>query len=165
MENPEEMNKDRFLHLVRTERTMWEEILSQVPQDRMSEPGVAGDGEWSVKDIIVHISWYEREMIGVLKNRKLVGSDLWQKSTDDRNAILYEQNKDRSLDAVLEDERRTFASLLPLLEALTETDLHDPNQFDYMPLEWVPWKIFADNTFEHYQHHRPQIEAWLSRGK
>ncbi|TMC56864.1 MAG: ClbS/DfsB family four-helix bundle protein [Chloroflexota bacterium] len=57
------MDKATFIEGLRNERAGWEALLAQVGKERMLEPGAAG--AWSVKDIIAHIMWGEREMIGV----------------------------------------------------------------------------------------------------
>ena len=59
----------------------------------MTTPGVVG--KWSVKDLVAHITWSEREMVGVLAARALAGSDLWSLTNDERNEIVYQQNRDR----------------------------------------------------------------------
>ncbi|MDE0217922.1 MAG: hypothetical protein OXJ90_01530 [Spirochaetaceae bacterium] len=45
-------------------------------------------GCWSGKDIVAHVIWYEREMVGVLKSRVLAGSDLWALPVDERNSAV-----------------------------------------------------------------------------
>ena len=87
------MNKSEWLDTLQTERAQWEALLVQVGEARMTQPGAAG--EWSVKDVIAHVTWFEREMVGVLRARALVGSDLWNLSRDERNAAIHEQNRDR----------------------------------------------------------------------
>jgi len=63
----EPVTKVRLLDMIRTARAEWDGLLSQVDETRMTQPGVAG--EWSVKDVIAHITWHEREMIGMLRAR------------------------------------------------------------------------------------------------
>ena len=64
------MNKREFIDRVKSERERWNELMARVPADLMLNPGVEGD--WSAKDILAHVMWYEREMIGMLKARALV---------------------------------------------------------------------------------------------
>ena len=70
------MNKAEFIDRVKTGRSEWIELLLMVDADLMLEPGQ--EGEWSAKDILAHVMWYEREMLGMLKARALIGSDLWE---------------------------------------------------------------------------------------
>lgn len=127
----------------------------------MTEPGLAG--EWSLKDIIAHVTWGEREMVGVLEARALVGSDLWNVSTDERNAAVYEQNRDRPLGDVLAEAQEIHAQLFTALEMLTDEDLNDPQRFQDMPADWIPWKLIAGNSYGHYDEHSPSIRAWLEQ--
>ena len=133
-------------------------MVGLLPRD-YDQPGVAG--EWSLKDIIVHIAWFENEMVGMLERRALVGSELWNLSQAERNQAIYLQNKSRSLNDILSDSRHTYTRLLGLLEGLKDTELHDPTCFKDMPADWLPWRIIADNTYLHYQDHAQDMQVWL----
>jgi len=79
--------------------TAWEAMIGQVEEEQLVSPGVVGD--WSLKDIIAHITWHEREMVGLVKAHALVGSDLWNLPTDERNAAIYKEVRDLPLEQVL----------------------------------------------------------------
>ena len=64
------LDKQQFLNTMRSERRRWEAEFSGVSEERLCQPGAAG--EWSVKDVIAHITWHEREMIGALQARALI---------------------------------------------------------------------------------------------
>jgi hypothetical protein len=156
-----QMTLAAFLDSLRSGRAEWEALLAQIGADRMTQPGVEGD--WSIKDIVAHVTWHEREMLGVLRARALVGSDLWNLSTDERNAAIFEQNKDRALDDVLEESRQIFPQLLELAAGLSAEELNDPRGFSEMPEEWSPWELVASNSYTHYPDHIASIRAWLDR--
>ena len=158
-----EMNKAIFLEMLQTGRAQWEASLSEVDEARMTEPGI--EAGWSIKDLIAHIAWYEREMAGILQARALVGSSLWILPNAERNAAIFDQNRDRSLQEVLSEAQRVYAELLQATQSLVEEDLIDPNRYQAMPADWVPWKVFADNSYEHYTAHIPAIHAWLAAQK
>jgi uncharacterized damage-inducible protein DinB len=150
-----------FFDSLRSGRAEWDALLAQIGADRMTQPGVEGD--WSIKDIIAHITWHEREMLGVLRARALIGSELWSLPTDERNAAIFEQNKDRALDDVLEESRQIFPQLLEVAEGLSDEELNDPRRFAGMPEEWSPWELVASNSYTHYPDHIASIRAWLER--
>jgi hypothetical protein len=150
-----------FLDSLRSGRAEWEALLAQISTDRMTQPGVEGD--WSIKDIIAHVTWHEREIEGVLRARALVGSELWDLPLDQRNAAIFEQNRDRPLNDVLEESRQVFPQLLELAESLSDEDLNDPHHFQGMPEDWLPWGLVADNTFTHYPDHIASIRAWQNQ--
>jgi hypothetical protein len=153
------MNKAIFLETLQTGRAQWEALLAKVDQTRMTETGI--EGEWALKDILAHIAWYEREMVGILQTRALVGSSLWVLPNAERNAAIFDQNRNRSSSEVLSEAQRVYAELLQAAQSLAEEDLIDPSRYRDMPADWFPWKVLADNTYEHYAAHIPAIRAWL----
>lgn len=155
------MNKTEFLDALQTGRGEWDAVLAQIGAARMTEPGI--EGEWSVKDIIAHVTWFEREMVGVLQARALVGSDLWNLGQDERNAAIYEQNRQRPLDDVLTETQQVFKQLIQLAQTLDDQDLNDPTRFADMPADWSLWKIIAGNSFAHYRAHASDLRQWLDK--
>ncbi|MCX5970935.1 MAG: hypothetical protein NTV14_05460 [Coprothermobacterota bacterium] len=67
------MTKADFLDLVREEHQRWESALAEIPLEEMEVAGVASGGNWMVKDLIAHLSWYQREMVGVLQTPNIPG--------------------------------------------------------------------------------------------
>src|SRR5215472_12607143 len=122
-----QMNKRIFLDTLHTVRAQWEELLAEVGEARMTQPGVAG--EWSVKDIIAHVTWPEREMVGIVQARALVGSELWDLAQDERNAAVAAQQGDRPLHEVLAEERQVYRQLLEAVQDLSDEELLDPSHF------------------------------------
>src|ERR1041385_6081116 len=100
------ITKAELLTRIRADRAKWEVLLAEIPSEWLTEPGVTG--EWSVKDIIAHISWGERENIGVVRAHAVVGSELWQLSEDERNAAVFEQNRSRSLEEIVSESSHVF---------------------------------------------------------
>ena len=155
------VNKTQLLDMIRIARAEWEALLAEIPPAWMTEPGV--EGEWSVKDVIAPIAWGERENLGVAQARALVSSDLWQVAEDERNAAVFEQNRDRDLHDVLAESRHVFQQYLEAVDALSEEDLNDPRRFQGLPEGWRPWRILYDPT--HYHVHAQPIRAWLQLRK
>ena len=151
-----------IIEKVKHERATWEVLIEQIEQERFTQPGVAGS--WSVKDIIAHITWHEREMVGLVKAHALVGSELWNLPTDERNAAIYDEISEQPLEQVLEESTQVSQQLIDMLPSLTDQDLTNPESFPGMPPDWQPWMIIAQNTYEHYQDHIPDIERWISEG-
>ena len=153
------MKKEEVITRVKTERSRWSDIIARIDDDMMQKPGV--EGHWSVKDIFAHVVWYEREIVGVLTARAFVGSDLWALPLDERNAGVYEETRNMTLEEVRAESARVFPQLLELLEALPEDAYDDASCFPGMPAEWEPWFIIAGNTFNHYPDHTESIRQLL----
>jgi predicted DNA-binding transcriptional regulator YafY len=56
MEEP--MTKEKLLEELRSSRQEWKALLAEVGEDRMTQPGAAGD--WSVKDVAAHLNTFVR---------------------------------------------------------------------------------------------------------
>lgn len=153
------MDKATFLETLHTARAEWEALLAEVGEARMLEPGATG--EWTVKDVIAHVMWCEREMVGVCEAHALVGSDFWNLTNEESNAIMVAQYRETPLQDVLVEERQVYDRLLAVLQTLSDEDLNDARRFRDMPVEWVPWQLIAGNASQHYGDHMPPIRAWL----
>lgn len=151
------MDKVTFISTLQQARAQWEAELAQMDEQRLLQPGIVGT--WSVKDLIAHVSWYEREMVPVIRLRVFSGSEWWALPTDERNALIYQQNNQRPLQEIVQEGQRSYAELVEALQSLSDDDLNDPHHFREMPEDWVPWQIFAGNSSEHYQDHLPALHA------
>jgi uncharacterized damage-inducible protein DinB len=155
------MDKTLFISTLRKAREEWEDLLAQVSEEQRLQPGAAG--KWSVKDVIAHVAWGEREIAPVMRTHVLAGSELWNLSDDERNEIVYQQNRDRSWHEIMNEEQQAYADLLAAAQTLSDEDLNDSHRYKQMPEEWVPWQLYAGNTFNHYQDHMPSIREWLAQ--
>lgn len=52
------MTKARLLAELRAARGEWDTLMAAVGEERMTEPGAAGD--WSVKDVIAHLTSFDQ---------------------------------------------------------------------------------------------------------
>jgi uncharacterized damage-inducible protein DinB len=155
------LDKERFIERVKQGRARWDALIAQIDDKRALQPGASG--EWTVKDVMAHLTWHEREMLGVLKTRVLAGSEWWNLPLEQRNQKIYEENRLLPLSKVRADAQDVFGQLLQELEALAEEDLHDPGRFDEMPSDWRPWKLLAENTYEHYADHFLSLQEWFKK--
>jgi len=150
-----------FLEKMRAARTEWDTLLNGISSTRMVEPGAYGD--WSVKDVVAHVTWYEREMVDLLRERSLDGSELWLLPHSERNEAIYRENSDRSLDDVLGEAKRVYEQLVAQVQKLSNEDLSDPARFANMPEDWVPGDVLAENSYRHYPDHITELREWLEK--
>jgi uncharacterized damage-inducible protein DinB len=152
------VSKNKVLDLVLFWWGEWKKSLFLVPSERMNEPVV---GSWSVKDIIAHITWHDREMVGVLKTRRLCGSEWWDLPLEDRNQRIFEQHHSQPLGEVVQEHEQVHRQLLEQLERLDDHDLNDPSRISEMLPGLKPWMLLEDNTWAHYMNHTETLWAWL----
>ncbi|MFL5802450.1 MAG: DinB family protein [Roseiflexaceae bacterium] len=148
------------LGLIRLRRGVWEQVLASIPRERMAE---IVSGAYSIKDIVAHLTWYDREMVGVLTARKLAGSEWWDLSTDERNQQIFDQHRGQPLDAVLQEHDQVHRALITQIERLDDQDLNDPSRISEMLPGWKLWALLEGNTWIHYLAHTEMLWAWLDR--
>jgi uncharacterized damage-inducible protein DinB len=153
------LSKTEVLRLIRYWRGRWEEALSSIPRRQMVEPAV---GDWSVKDIVAHITWHDREMIGLLKARKLVGSPWWNLPLDQRNQNIFEQHRDLPLEDALREHDEAHRTLLDEIARLDDDDLNDPDRIGEMIPGYNLWMLLEENTWAHYLDHTEALWGWLA---
>jgi uncharacterized damage-inducible protein DinB len=144
-----------LIEAIEAARESWDRALEQVPASSM-ETRMSAAG-WSVKDVVAHVVWHELEMIELVESRALAGSDWWAIPTDERNAKIHAQSVDRPLDEVLEEAEDAYQRMMKALATLSDEDLNDPSRFQDMPEDWKPWRLLANNTYEHYLRHVGQV--------
>ena len=155
------MSKADLLAAMETGHQDWQVLLATVGEARMYTPGAQGD--WSVKDIVAHVAWYEREIAGVMRAHALVGSEHWNLGTHARNELLAAATRDQPAAVALAAEQTAYAELAAAVAALDEADLTDAGRFRDMPAGWQPWTLVAENSYLHYPEHIQAIRAWIER--
>lgn len=145
----------------------WSALMQVVERLKPEQATLPDAGGWSVKDNLAHLAEWEQFMIDCyLRGRpahEVMGLD---KSTYEKmdetsqNAVLYERNKGRTFEDVLQGLKRSHEQVLAVLEEMAFADLMaqlDPDDPEKRPiLLWV-----MGNTYEHYQEHRLTIEAFV----
>jgi len=156
------VTNDGLLATIEADRDRFDRVLQSVPPDLLTEPILPGG--WSVKDVLAHIAWGEREGIGVVRARALVGSDLWNVPEDERNEAVVRESRSRGLDEVLAEYRAAFGDYVSAISGLSEDELNEPSHFDGLSEGipgWRPWRVIYDPG--HYDHHGQAIASALER--
>ena len=153
------MEKSDLIRRVKSARGRWDDLLAQVDDGLALKPGA--EGKLSAKDLVAHVTWYEREVVGMLRSRALDGSGLWALGPDERNAAIHEQARGMSLEDVRAESVSVFTAFIEQLELLPADAYHDASRFSNMPPDWVPWKLIAGNTIWHYPDHTGAISRLL----
>lgn len=152
------MKKAELLDSIRSRRREWDEALAGVAEERNQVAGASG--EWSVKDVVAHVTWWESQTADMIQTKTLSNDKIWQMPQDARNHAVYMENRDRPLDEIREESRAAFLWLIASIESLEDHDLADPGRYRNMPSEWTPWRVIVANSYAHYYQHIPDIRAW-----
>ncbi len=155
-----EMDKATLIRNIEESRLEMEELLTQLSETQLTTPGVAGG--WSVKELLSHISYWERDTIDVLQAAArgetpyLTGEE----QNDARNAEAVARNGDRSMAEVMAQYYHTVDTLIETIRAFPDADLFEPDRFPWRngrPL----WRLVAGESYNHEREHREQIQVLL----
>jgi uncharacterized protein (TIGR03083 family) len=160
-----QITKASLLHELRAARAEWDELLAEVGEERMTEPGAAGD--WSVKDVIAHLTSYSRWFVNASEAHfrgelpPLDGTE--DMDFEQRNLFFHQQTRDRPLADLQAESQQVFSRLLEVVEAHSQEFLTQPQQFEGVPEPVLVWKMLEGDNYEHYREHMRSIRAWLAQ--
>jgi hypothetical protein len=157
------MERADLLERLRFGRREWDELIAAVPRERMLEP--VWQGGWTIKDLVAHVDFYEWWVAEFIRTRDwpVVDPSLQIAELEPRNLAIYELNKDRDLDEVLNASAGIHQGMVDAITGLTDDEYIDKNLLGNPPDDdWSVAKMVEGNTFDHYPQHIPQIREWLS---
>ena len=158
---------DKSTMLAQTNRAWWrlQKALAGLAQIEMT--GIHIENNWTVKDIIAHITFWERNLLDWLRQAEqgqspnLPAAGFTDEIIDRMNEENYHKHAQRFIHDVLADAAEVHEALMDALLRLPE----DPDDARYKV--WhngkPPWALIAGNTYAHYEEHLQSIEAYLNR--
>ena len=155
------MNKENIINELTKSRENILEGIQDLSDQEMGTPGVIDD--WSVKDVLVHLTRWEAELVKLLWQAKQgitpSTAHFGQESVDDINTRWHAESRSRPLESVLNDFLGVRNQTIRRVEVLTEKALIDPSNFPWLEGEPL-WKWIAGDSFEHEAEHKAQILTW-----
>jgi hypothetical protein len=137
-----------------------ERMCASLSEVEMTARGV--EGEWSVRDILCHLSAWEKYLLDRL-GMVLTGQPPRypvMTSWDDVhrfNAQVYADSKDRSPASVVIEFRSLYRGVMTVLEAMSDDQLSQPYSYDFPDDGLNLLQLIWANTCEHYREHRIAI--------
>ncbi len=156
------MTKEELLDILDKSREEFMDSIDELSDETLEQPGVVG--EWSIKDLMVHLSLWEAELIKLLwqarQGQKPTTIHFMPATDDEINARWYEETRERPLDRVLDDFEAVRRQTIRRVGSFSEKDLNDTQRYPWQ--KGVPlWKWIANDSFEHEKEHLEQIKTWL----
>lgn len=161
------VTRDELLNELRAARAELLEVLESIPEAERETPGACG--EWSLKDVLVHLNHWEGETITLLYTLKR-GAPITSILLDPKldvdacNARWVAMAKERPWERVWSDFQGVHTQLLRRVaefsdEQLFQAGLHP--KLGKTPL----WRIIAVCAFEHEREHAEGLRAWQKQIK
>jgi hypothetical protein len=162
-------DKTQLLEWIAASRAELDAVVAPLTASQMVAPGA--EGELSVKDLLAHVSWWERRTLRALEYAargeappKLAAEGEGEAGVNRVNAQTFQTNRDRPLDDVRTEYARSGRDLLAALDGYSEADLFDEEGFTRI-LEFPALYLIAGDTYLHYPDHVASIRGWLDAGQ
>ena len=147
------MNREQLLSRLDTAWAAFQTSYAGLASSRLTEPGVAGD--WSVKDIIAHVTWWEEEALRhlplIMTGDRPPRYSVTYGGIDAFNAMMAERKRDLSLSDVLTQQDDTHRRLIDFIQSVPEDQLTRETRFR---------RRLRLDTYSHYPIHTKTIEEW-----
>lgn len=146
---------DRGELLTRLEKTwsIFQESYAGLSDLQLTEPGVTG--EWSVRDIVTHVTTWEQEALThlptILKGEKPPRYSITHGGINAFNRAMTEQNRSLGLAEVRRQAKDTHRRLLSFIETVPEDQFRSETPFRH--------RLRLD-TYSHYRKHADAIRKW-----
>lgn len=160
------MTRDEIITALDTTRNDFLAAVDGLTDDQLQEPGVNGD--WTVKDMMYHISLWEAELVTLLwqvaSGMSPTTVHFTQTHFDQTNQQWYLQGKNRTLEMVRQDFVSVHNQVKRRLVDFSEEDLNADQRFSWQR-EHPLWEWVGSDSFLHEPEHTAQVLAWRkSRG-
>lgn len=147
------MNRSQLLKRLDKAWEAFKDSYAGLSEDELMRPGVTGD--WSVRDMIAHVTWWEEEALThlplILEGGKPPRYSVTYGGIDAFNAQRTEQNSTLSLAEVLRQQDDTHRRLVEYLLIVPEDQLSQETRFRH--------RLRLD-TYSHYPIHAEAIRNW-----
>jgi hypothetical protein len=150
------MRREQLLQRIDTAWTAFKDAYAGLSNEQLREPGVVDD--WSVKDILAHVTTWEEEALKYLPLILVEGRPPRYSATyggiDAFNAQMAKEKRDLSLSEVLRQLDDTHDRLVAYVKSVPEDQFTRETRFRRR-LRW--------DTYSHYPIHTASIRAWRER--
>jgi hypothetical protein len=154
-------DKPELMSAIEREWNLLINVVEKLTDQQMSTPD---EGGWSPKDNLAHLSEWMKALIGIhmdhRPNHEVLGvSEDVTKGWDMEiiNPVLFERNRNRSKQDVIDELGQVYKRLTAKLESMTFEDLmkpgHDEDPEKHPLLLWI-----LGDTTDHFSEHRKTIE-------
>lgn len=151
------MKKQQLLDKLQQSWKSFIESYAGLSDAQLLQPGVTGD--WSVKDILAHVSWWEEEALKhlptILQGGRPPRYSVLYGGIDAFNAQMTELKRGLSLDEVRQHLEDTHNKLVGYITGVPEEQFTSETRFR---------RRLRLDTYSHYPIHTRAIREWRARG-
>ena len=158
-------DKPELMSAIEREWKLLMNVAEKLTDEQMTTPD---EGGWSPKDNLAHLSEWMKALMGVHLDRRPshevlgVSEDVTEGwDMEIINPVLFERNRNRSRQDVLDELKQVYGLLTAKLESMTFEDLMKPRHADDPEKRPLLLWVLGDTT-EHFSEHRETIEKAIN---
>ena len=140
---------------MRYKRKHWDYLIDSVIEKGLENEILSEI--WSFKDVICHVTWYDKELVKALDTKSIVGSNFWNVSVSQRNDTIFNDTQKITLDEILKESKTTFNTLVKKIEALKDEDLNSDEYIKRKSDKRITWDFIGANNFWHFEDHEDAL--------
>ena len=141
----------QILKKIRYNRKKWNALIEKIIEKGLSKERISH--KWFVKDVIAHITWYEKELLEALEDRSIAESEFWNMSVEDRNEMIFNKTQERTFNEILKESKSAFDDLITKIEAMSNEELNSDVFIKRKSDTRITWDFIGGITFWHYEDH------------
>jgi hypothetical protein len=150
------VNRQQLLNRLDAAWVAFQASYAGLSSARLVEPGVTGD--WSVKDIIAHVTWWEEEALRhlplIIAGGRPPRYSVAYGGIDTFNAMMAERKRELSLSDVLTQQDDTHRRLIDFIRSVSDDQFTRETRFR---------RRLRLDTYSHYPIHSKAIGEWRQR--
>ena len=150
------MKKNQLIQKIETAWEAFNKSIEGLSEAEMLEPGVIG--EWSVRDIIAHVTVWEEEALKalpiILTGQRTPRYSVLYGGIDAFNAQMTEKNRSLSLEEVLCRRDETHQRLLAFIRSAPQEQITTETRFR---------RRVRYDSYSHYSEHTEAILTWREK--
>ena len=113
--------------------------------------------KWYLKDVIAHITWYEKELLDVLEKKSMAESEFWNMGIEERNDMIFDNTQNQTLNDLLIESKTTFDDLVGKIQTISDDDLNSDTYIKRKEGTRITHDFIGGITFWHYEDHEDAL--------
>jgi hypothetical protein len=147
------VKREQLLARIDAAWNAFQDSYSGLADERLVEPGVAGD--WSVKDVIAHVTWWEEEALihlpHIVEGGRPPRYSVTYGGIDAFNALMADRKRQLLLAEVRRQAAATHQRLIDYIESVPEEFITRETRFR---------RRLRLDSYSHYPIHTEAIRRW-----
>ncbi len=136
-------------------RKHWDTLIETIIKKGLVEEKISD--KWFFKDVICHITMYDKEILEALKTKSIAESEFWNVSIEERNDMIFNDTQEITLEEILKESRSVFDELVEAIKELSDEELNSDEYIKRKSDKRITWDFIGANNFWHFEDHEDAL--------